>query len=108
MIVDDSALRACYCGPDGSGPPPVRAVTHGPTHGSSNQRLWPACHRHVTHARIAIAHASNVVAHMGNIAHRVGNVSLHYDAERGLFDNPEANRLIKDAYRNGYEIPDAV
>ncbi|MCX7885677.1 MAG: Gfo/Idh/MocA family oxidoreductase [Verrucomicrobiae bacterium] len=59
-------------------------------------------------ADIEIAHASNVVMHMANIAHRVGNVALRYDAQTGLFDNPEANKLIKKFYRKGYEIPDRV
>jgi hypothetical protein len=56
-------------------------------------------------ADIAIAHASNLVAHMGNIAHRVGNTALAYDAKAGTFDKPEANALIKDTYRKGYELP---
>jgi len=59
-------------------------------------------------ADIAIAHASNVVAHMGNIAHRIGNVALNYDAASVAFDHPQANRLIKDTYRKGYEIPDTI
>ncbi len=56
-------------------------------------------------ADVAIAHASNLVAHMGNIAHRVGNTALAYDAKTGTFDKPEANALIKDTYRKGYELP---
>ena len=59
-------------------------------------------------ADVAVAHASNLVAHMGNIAHRVGNTALAYDAKAGTFDRPEANALIKDTYRKGYEIPDTV
>ena len=57
-------------------------------------------------ADIAIAHASNLVAHMGNIAHRVGNTALTYDAKTNSFDKPEANALVKDAYRKGYELPE--
>jgi hypothetical protein len=59
-------------------------------------------------ADVSIAHASNVTAHMGNIAHRVGNVALRYDTQTGKFDNEEANKLIKDTYRKGYEIPEQV
>ena len=46
--------------------------------------------------------------HMGNIAHKVGSVALRCDARTGTFDNEKANRLIKDTYRRGYEIPDKV
>jgi predicted dehydrogenase len=59
-------------------------------------------------ADIGIAHNSNVVMHMGNIAHRVGNVTLKYDSKTCKFDNEEANKLIRDNYRKGYEIPDQV
>ena len=46
--------------------------------------------------------------HMSNIAHKVGNAALRYDAQTGTFDNERANRLIKDTYREGYEIQDMV
>ena len=59
-------------------------------------------------ADIGIAHNSNVVMHMSNIAHKVGNAALRYDAQTGTFDNEKANRLIKDTYRQGYEIPDRI
>jgi len=64
--------------------------------------------RQIPAADIGIAHNSNVVMHMSNIAHKVGNVALRYDAKAGRFDDEGANRLIKDAYRKGYEIPDKV
>lgn len=64
--------------------------------------------RKPANADIAIAHASNLAAHMANIAHRMGNTALRYDAQAGTFDHAEANRLIKDTYRKGYEIPDAL
>ena len=56
-------------------------------------------------ADVAVAHASNLVAHMGNIAHRAGNVALTYDEKANSFDRPEANALVKDVYRQGYELP---
>jgi hypothetical protein len=59
-------------------------------------------------AAVAVAHASNIVLHMGNIAHRAGNVALKYDPAAGRFDNEDANKLIKDSYRKGYEIPEEV
>ncbi|MDD5522889.1 MAG: Gfo/Idh/MocA family oxidoreductase [Kiritimatiellae bacterium] len=59
-------------------------------------------------ADVGIVHNSNVVMHMSNIAHRVGNVALKYDSKTGKFDNDDANKLIKDTYRKGYEIPDQV
>lgn len=59
-------------------------------------------------ADIGIAHNSNVVMHMSNIAHKVGNVTLRYDAKTCQFDNEEANGLIKNTYRKGYEIPETV
>ncbi len=64
--------------------------------------------RRQPNADVAVAHASNLVAHMGNIAHRVGNAALAYDEKNNRFDSPEATALIKDRYRKGYEIPDAV
>jgi len=73
-------------------------------------RNFVACvkSRKQPNADVAVAHASNLVAHMGNIAHRVGNVALAYDEKANRFDKPEANALVKDTYRKGYEIPDAV
>jgi predicted dehydrogenase len=64
--------------------------------------------RQQPNAAVSIAHASNLVAHMGNIAHRVGNVALTYDTKTNAFDRPEANALVKDVYRKGYELPENV
>ena len=64
--------------------------------------------RKLPNADIALAHASNVTAHMANIAYRLGNVALNFDAAKGTFDNPDANKRIKDTYRKGYEIPEQV
>lgn len=61
--------------------------------------------RQAPNADLAVAHASNLIAHMGNIAHRVGNTALAYDAAAHAFDRPEANALIKEPYRKGYELP---
>lgn len=62
--------------------------------------------RKTPNADIAVADAGNVLVHMGNIATRLGGASLRYDAAARTFDNADANRLIKPAYRAGYEIPD--
>jgi len=83
---------------------------HGQAGDLEHYRNFIACvkSRKQPNADIAVAHASNLVAHMGNIAHRIGNAALKYDAQAGVFDKAEANALIKDTYRKGYEIPDAV
>ena len=57
---------------------------------------------------VRLVHASNITMHMGNIAHRIGNTALNYDTEKGTFDNEAANKMIKEHYRKGYEIPEKV
>jgi hypothetical protein len=47
--------------------------------------------------------------HIGNIAHRVGNKKLTYDAEAERFiDCPEANELLRYAYRGKYQLPEKI
>ena len=83
---------------------------HGQAGDLEHYRNFIACvkSRKPPNADVAVAHASNLVAHMGNIAHRVGNDALTYDAKANAFDKPEANALVKDTYRKGYEIPERV
>ncbi len=80
---------------------------YGQAGDTEHYRNFIACvkSRQAPNADVAVAHASNLVAHMGNIAHRVGNTALTYDAKTGSFDKPEANALVKDTYRKGYELP---
>lgn len=44
-----------------------------------------------------------IVSEMGNIAYRVKEV-LHWDEEKGLFDKPEANKLISLNYREPWKL----
>jgi predicted dehydrogenase len=44
-------------------------------------------------------------AQMGNIAYRTGR-KVYWDAENGIFkDDPEASRMIKAVYHNGWQLP---
>jgi hypothetical protein len=43
-------------------------------------------------------------AQMGNIAYKTGK-KVFWDAEKGLFTDREANRLIKADYHNGWKLP---
>ena len=43
-------------------------------------------------------------AHMGNIAFKTGE-KIYWDSDKGLFNNKEANQLIKADYHNGWELP---
>jgi predicted dehydrogenase len=45
-----------------------------------------------------------VVCHMGNIAMRTGQ-KIYWDKNNNQFNLPEANKLIKPVYHNGWELP---
>jgi len=47
-----------------------------------------------------------ILSQMGNIAYRTGS-SLKWNAQKGEFDNPAANKLISNEYHNGYKMPRA-
>jgi predicted dehydrogenase len=54
-------------------------------------------------------HRSATLAHLANIAHRTGNKQLLFDGENEKFiDNDEANRLLKDNYRENYVVPEKI
>lgn len=62
--------------------------------------------RNLPSANIKQAHLSSTLVHLGNIACRAGNRQLLFDTGKEIFiDNDEANRLLKNEYRDGYEIP---
>ena len=55
------------------------------------------------------AHLSASLVHMANIASRSGNIHLSFDGASEKFtDNETANRLMKVAYRDGYQVPEKV
>ena len=55
------------------------------------------------------AHLSATLVHMANIASRSGNIHLTFDGGSEKFtDNEPANRLLKVAYRDGYQVPEKV
>lgn len=56
------------------------------------------------HAPIRVGAEAAILSQMGNIAYRTGS-SLKWDAQKGEFDNPAANRLIVNEYHNGYKMP---
>lgn len=58
------------------------------------------------HAPIHVGAEAAILSQMGNIAYRTGS-TLHWDAQKGLFDNKAANRLITNEYHNGYKMPRA-
>jgi len=52
--------------------------------------------------------SANLV-HLANIAYRVGNQHLAFDPKtRGFVSNDAANKLLKPAYREGYQVPEEV
>ncbi len=54
-------------------------------------------------------HLSASLVHMANIAFRTGNKQLLFDRVKETFiDSPEANKLLKDKYRENYIVPDKV
>jgi len=60
-------------------------------------------------ADIEEGHLSTLLCHLGNISYRVGNRKLFFDSKTETFiDDPEANRLVKRTYREGYVIPEKV
>ncbi|WP_353719150.1 Gfo/Idh/MocA family oxidoreductase [Dyadobacter sp. 676] len=57
------------------------------------------------HAPIRVGAEAAILSQMGNIAYRTGS-ALRWNAQKGEFDdNPEANKLIGNAYHNGYKMP---
>jgi predicted dehydrogenase len=45
-----------------------------------------------------------ILAQMGNIAYRTGK-KISWNAEKGIFNEREANKLIANPYHNGYRLP---
>jgi hypothetical protein len=55
------------------------------------------------------SHKSAVLVHLANIACRTGNRQLMFDGDKESFpDNDDANRLLKDTYRENYAVPEKV
>ncbi len=65
--------------------------------------------RNPPNADIEQAHYSACLVHFANTAFRVGGRQLRFDPVTEHFiDNPDANRLLKPAYRGPYVLPDSV
>jgi hypothetical protein len=56
------------------------------------------------HAPIQVGAEVAILSQMGNIAYRTGSM-LHWNVQKGEFDNPAANKLIANEYHNGYKMP---
>ena len=56
------------------------------------------------HAPIQIGSNVAILSQMGNIAYRTGK-KIHWNEEKGKFDDPAANKLITKEYHNGYKLP---
>ncbi|MDR6805157.1 putative dehydrogenase [Dyadobacter sp. BE34] len=56
------------------------------------------------HAPIQAGAEVATLSQMGNIAYRTGN-TLHWNAQKGEFDDPMANKLMTSEYHNGYKMP---
>ncbi|WP_215223840.1 Gfo/Idh/MocA family protein [Echinicola shivajiensis] len=56
------------------------------------------------HCGIKTGSVAAINAHMGNIAYKTGQ-KVYWDAEKGLFTDPEANKLVSAHYHNGWELP---
>ena len=60
-------------------------------------------------ASVAQGHYSAMLCHLANISYRVGNKKLTFDAATETFkDAPDANRLLRRAYRAPFAIPETV
>lgn len=65
--------------------------------------------RNRPNADIQTLYTSTLMVHMANIAYRVGNRKLRFDPEMQRFpDCPEANDLLRRAYRKDYRVPDQI
>ena len=56
------------------------------------------------HAPIQIGSNVAILSQMGNIAYRTGK-KIHWDEQKGKFDDVAANKLIAKDYHNGYKLP---
>ncbi|WP_186758007.1 Gfo/Idh/MocA family protein [Echinicola salinicaeni] len=56
------------------------------------------------HCGIKTGSVAAINAHMGNIAYKTGQ-KVYWDAEKGLFTDKEANKLVSAHYHNGWELP---
>jgi predicted dehydrogenase len=60
-------------------------------------------------ADIEEGHLSTVLCHLGNISYRCGQRRLEYDGKTERFpDDPDANALLKNTYREPWVVPDQV
>jgi len=60
-------------------------------------------------ADIEQSHFSACLIHLGTAAYRTGKRQLEFNPQAEQFTNsPEANRLLKPAYREHYRVPEAV
>ena len=55
-------------------------------------------------APIQIGSQVAILSQMGNIAYRTGK-KIYWNAEKGKFDDSDANKLIGKEYYNGYKMP---
>lgn len=63
--------------------------------------------RQQPNANLTIGHHISTVAHLGNIALR-SNSEVHWDAEKEVVkNNPAADALVGEKYREGWELPGA-
>ena len=60
-------------------------------------------------ADIEQGHYSACLVHLANASYRSGTRHLRFDAASEAFvECPEANKLLKPAYREKFRVPDAV
>jgi len=53
-------------------------------------------------------HMSSTLVHLGNISCRMGNKHLVFDGRTESFRNNEANRFLRNSYRENYSMPDVT
>lgn len=56
------------------------------------------------HCGIETGSIAAINAHMGNIAYKTGK-KIYWDADKGLFTDKSANKLVHANYHNGWELP---
>ncbi|AWW32469.1 gfo/Idh/MocA family oxidoreductase [Echinicola strongylocentroti] len=56
------------------------------------------------HCGIETGSVAAINAHMGNIAYKTGK-KIYWDADKGLFTDKDANKLVTANYHNGWKLP---
>jgi hypothetical protein len=57
---------------------------------------------------VETAHLSSGLAHLGNIAYRLDRVLTFNPKSESFVNDPEADKMLRRDYREGFEVPENV